>query len=406
MAIDLYPHQTAALNEMRNGCILKGDVGSGKSITALAYYFIKECGGSLKLNGVGDYAEMETSKDLLIITPGKKRDDKEWEKECVPFNLRNERDISFDGVKVTIDSWQNIQKYVDVKDHFVIFDEQRLVGSGAWVKAFYKIAKNNRWIVLSATPGDHWFDYLPIMVANGYYKNRTDFIQQHVVWKPFSKFPKVDRYVDVGRLYKIRKEIIINMPDKRHTKRHIHQTMVPHDKELMEKVIKKRWHVYEERPIKDAGELFQVMRKVVNTDKSRIDEVHKLFDKHPRLIIFYNFKYELESLRTLEASLGVPVAEWNGEKHEAIPEGNSWIYLVQYTAGAEGWNCITTDATVFFSLNYSYKINEQARGRIDRMNTKYTDLYYYVIRSGAMIDQQIWKAITLKQNFNEKEYAF
>lgn len=404
MAIDLYPHQQKAIEELSNGKILDGDVGSGKTITSLAYYFVKECRGQLKVNGTGAPGLMETSKDLYVITTALKRESLDWEKEALPFGLGKHRDLNPDGVKMTVDSWNNIERYLDVKDAFFIFDEQRLVGAGAWVKAFLKIAKHNNFIVLSATPGDVWMDYVPIFLANGFYKNRTEFVHRHVVYKNYMNFLKIDRYVETRHLEKLRAKITVDMPMERHTKRHIKNVLVDYDKEKFDMAAVKRWHVYEDRPIRDISELFTVMRKVVNSDGSRLDAIIELALEHPRLIVFYNYNYELDALRTLTATTGYPVSEWNGHKHEPVPTGDTWIYLVQYTAGAEGWNCITTDATVFYSLNYSYKINQQAKGRIDRMNTPYTDLYYYILRSGSFIDQAIIKSLATKQTFNEKKY--
>lgn len=402
--IDLHPHQITALEKMKNGCILNGDVGTGKSITAVAYYLFKECRGDIRHNGFGDFKPMEKPRDLYIITTAKKRNSLEWEEECAPFGLSTKSELSHSGAKVTVDSWNNIEKYKDVKNAFFIFDEQRVVGWGAWSKAFVKIAHHNKWVLLSATPGDVWMDYLPVFVANGFYKNKTEFTDRHVVWKRFSKFPQIDRYVETGVLLKHVRSITVNMPLTRHTKRHIEYVKVGYDEAKFKRAWKDRWHVYEDRPIKDVSELFLVARKIVNSDTSRLKAISELIDKHPRLIIFYNFNYELEDLRTLGALHGVESAEWNGQKHEEVPNSKRWIYLVQYTAGAEGWNCITTDAIAFFSLNYSYKINHQAKGRIDRMNTPYIDLYYYILKSGAVIDSAILKAITEKKNFNEKNW--
>lgn len=385
--VQLRPHQIEALRKMKNGCILKGGVGSGKTLTALAYY-----------------KKHESDKDIYVITTAKKRDSLDWEREASSLGIGRDADNSVAG-KLTVDSWNNIVRYADVREAFFIFDEQRLVGSGAWVKAFLKLARSNRWILLSATPGDTWMDYVPAFIANGFYKNRTEFIRRHVVYNNFSKFPKIDRYVETGRLEKLRRAILVDMPYARHTKRHERTITVSYDAAIFDKASKHRWHVFEERPIRDVGELFTVLRKVVNLDYSRLGAIMELYEKHPRLIIFYSFDYELEILRTLGKTLGVPVAEWNGHKHQDIPETEKWIYLVQYTAGAEGWNCITTDSVVFYSLQYSYKIFEQAKGRIDRMNTPYTDLYYYVLRTNSMIDRAIWKSLRHKENFSEGKFA-
>lgn len=405
MAVTLGSHQIKAVEEMQNGNILRGGVGSGKSRAALAYYYTNVCGGKLRMNGWGEMEEMTKPRDLYIITTAKKRDDKDWEKEALAFHLSPDPSLSMSGVRVIVDSWNNIMNYIEVKDAFFVFDEQRLVGSGAWVKAFYRIAKDNQWVMLSATPGDNWMDYAPVFIANGFYKNRTEFLRTHVVYNNFSKFPKVDHYVETGRLESLRRRVLVEMPYARHTKRHLRNVVVPYDELKFRRVSKERWHIFEDRPIKDVGELFIVMRKLVNSDPSRLEAIKDLATKHPRLIVFYNFNYELDALRTLREELDIPLAEWNGHKHQPIPEGDRWIYLVQYTAGAEGWNCITTDAIAFYSLNYSYKVFEQAQGRIDRLNTPYTDLYYYIVRSGAMIDQAIMKSLAGKKSFNEKDYV-
>lgn len=405
MAVSLHAHQTKAVENLKNGSILTGGVGTGKTITSIAYYFTKVCGGALKPGGGVSLDRLTDPKDIYVITTAKKRDDLDWEAEAAAFGISTKREFSVGNVQIKVDSWNNIPNYADVKDAFFVFDEQRLVGSGAWVKAFLKIAKANQWIILSATPGDVWMDFCPVFIANGFYKNKTEFITRHVIYSRFSKFPKIDRYVDTGVLLKLRNSILVDMPYDRHTIRHVKHTLVEHNQVLFDKVYKNRWHIYEDRPIRDAGELYRVMRQLCNSDPSRLQKVIELQQKHPRLIVFYNFNYELNALRTLSGLLPqTKISEWNGHKHEPIPTGNQWVYLVQFVAGAEGWNCIETDATVFYSLPYSYKNYEQAQGRIDRLNTPYTDLFYFVFRSKAVIDSMIMKSLNLKRNFNERDY--
>lgn len=404
-AVNLYPHQLDALEKMKNGCVLAGGVGTGKSITSIAYFFTKVCGGDLRINGFGQLEELKAPRDLYIITTAKKRDGKDWEDEALPFGLSNKFELSHSGAQLYVDSWNNVIKYQDVENAFFIFDEQRLVGSGAWVKAFLKIAKKNQWIMLSATPGDNYMDYVPLFIANGFYKNRTEFIRKHVVYSNFSKFPKIDRYVETGVLNKMIRQILVDMPYEKKTIPHVKNVLVKYDEAKFKRIVKDRWHIYEDRPIVDVGELFRVMRKLVNSDPSRLQAVLKLMETHERLIIFYNFNYELETLRTIgDLCPDVEVREWNGQKHEEVPTSDKWVYLVQYSAGAEGWNCVSTNATVFYSLNYSFKINHQAKGRTDRLDTKYIDQYYYILRSTSAIDNAINKSITLKRDFNEKAF--
>lgn len=405
MPITLYDYQIKAIRHMRNGCILCGGVGSGKSRTSLAYYYLENGGNPNSLTG-GDYIPMEDPpKDLYIITTARKRDTLEWDGELSPFLMSTHDDVNLYSNKIIVDSWNNIKKYADVKNAFFIFDEQRVVGSGAWVKAFLKIAKSNQWILLSATPGDSWSDYIPVFIANGFYKNRTEFTREHIVYKRFSKFPQVDRYINTGRLIRLRKRILVDMDFKRQTISHHEDVYVKYNIAMYKDAGKTRWDPYKDEPIENAGVLCYVWRKIVNTDTSRQTALLELIKKHPKAIIFYNFDYELEILKNLNYGDGVEIAEWNGHAHQPIPHGKKWIYLVQYTAGCEGWNCITTDTIIFYSQNYSYKVMEQASGRINRLNTPYTDLYYYHLKSRSGIDLAISKALSKKKNFNEGKFV-
>ena len=401
----LRDYQIDAVKNMKNGCILNGGVGSGKSLTSLSYYYLKNSGDEKFLKG-GKYVPMsDPPKDLYIITTARKRDTLEWEGELAPFLLSVHDDKNIYSNKVVIDSWNNIQKYKDVKNSFFIFDEQRVVGSGAWVKAFLKIAKSNEWILLSATPGDTWMDYIPVFLANGFYKNKTEFIREHVVYSRFCKFPKVDRYINTGRLLRFRREILIDMDFKRETVQHHEDIYAKYDVKMYKDIIKRRWDIWKDEPITNASGLCYALRKVVNTHQSRLDALLDIFSRHNKIIVFYNFDYELEILKDIYYGRDVKVAEWNGHKHEPIPKSKKWVYLVQYTAGAEGWNCIETDTIVFFSQNYSYKIMHQSAGRIDRLNTPYKDLYYYHLKTHSGIDLAISRAIKSKKKFNERAFA-
>ena len=402
--MELRDYQLEAIGKMKNGCILNGGVGSGKSLTSLSYYYLQN-GGSPEFLSGKDYIPMPNPpKDLYIITTARKRDTFEWEGELSHFLLSTHEELNKYDNKVIVDSWNNIQKYKDVEDAFFIFDEQRVVGSGAWVKAFLKIAKKNQWILLSATPGDTWSDYIPVFIANGFYKNKTEFMREHAVFSRFSKYPKIEKYIGTGRLIRQRREILVDMKFERETVQHHYDIYVEYDNKLYKDVMKRRWDIWNDEPITNAGGLCYALRKIVNSHESRSTKLLELFETHQKMIVFYNFDYELEILKSLYFGEGVIVAEWNGHKHEPTPTGNRWVYLVQYTAGAEGWNCITTDTIVFYSLNYSYKIMHQSAGRIDRLNTPYKDLHYYYLKSRSGIDLAIERALNDKRKFNESSF--
>lgn len=387
----LYSHQKEAIDKLRSGSILCGGVGSGKSRTAIAYFLKKELKAS--------------SGKLYIITTAMKRDSLEWDGELGIFGISKHSDVGRDDVEVVIDSWNNIEKYVSVRNSFFIFDEQRVIGKGLWAKAFCKIAKSNRWILLSATPGDTWSDYIPVFVANGFFKNRTEFLKKHVVFSRFSRYPKIERYIYTDKLEELRKQILVEMPMKRDTITIDKNVYSEYDTKMYQMVVNRRWNFEEDRPIVDAAEQCRLLRKIVNSDKSKIDELDKIYKEHSKAIVYYNFNYELDMLKEYCESHDVVYGEYNGHKHDKVPEYKEWMYLVQYSAGSEGWNCIETNTIIFFSLNYSYKIMAQARGRIDRLNTPYHRLYYYSIVSRSSIDYQIQNAILKKKVFNEKAFV-
>lgn len=382
---ELRPHQSSALSRLKSGSILCGSVGSGKSFVAVQYYL-----------------KCQAPKDIYVITTAKKRDSLDWMREFANVSISTSADCTTAGV-LTVDSWNNLGKYKRVANAFFIFDEQRLVGSGGWVKNFLAISKTNSWILLSATPGDTWLEYIPVFLAHGFYKSRTEFKARHVVYKPYMKFPVVDHYMNESHLVNLRDSILVDMPYESHTKRHLIRVKVDHDRDKIREVIRTRWNPFSDQPLRGASEFHAIMRKVVNSDPDRLVQVRRIMMKHPRVIIFYNFDYELEILRTLKGHISV--TEWNGHKHENVPDSEQWVYLVQYSAGAEGWECVGTDAMIFYSQTYSYKLWEQAHGRIDRLHTKFVDLYYYKLVSDARIDLAIQRALESKRNFNERDLS-
>ena len=388
-----------AVNKMSNGCILNGGVGSGKSRTGLYYYF-KEQGGSID----PDYIPMQNPKDLYIITTAMKRDSLEFEGELANFLMSKNPEANFYKNKIVIDSWNNIKKYKDVVGAFFIFDEDRVTGNGTWVKTFLNIARKNKWIILSATPGDTWEQYIPVFVANGFYKNKTEFNREHVIFSRFTKYPKIERYINTGRLLRQRNQILVDMDFNRATVPHHEDIYVNYDILKYKNVMKTRWDPFKNEPIQQASGLCYVLRRIVNEDESRQVALLELLEKHTKAIIFYNFDYELDLLKEICNDGKRKVAEWNGHNHQPVPVGENWVYLVQYTAGAEGWNCVTTDTIIFYSQNYSYKTVTQAAGRIDRLNTRFVDLYYYHFKSKSSIDLAISKALNEKRQFNESRF--
>lgn len=400
--IQLYEHQKKAVEKLHNGSILVGDTGTGKSLTGLAYYFLKVCGGKM----ADGYGYMKWPKNLYIITTARKRDTNEWEDELVNFLLStdDEHNNYIPDAKVVVDSWNNIGKYENVKDAFFIFDEQRLVGYGAWAKTFIKISKNNEWILLSATPGDSWNDYRAVFIANGFFRNKWEFEHNHCVFNPYVKFPVVQRYINTDYLIKCQRQILVRMRYDKKTVKHNIRIFTEYDAEKYNIIFRNKWNPYTNEPCKQVSEVCYALRRVCNEHPSKINEILRIYDMHKKAIIFYNFNYELEMLRQMCKDNGIPFSEWNGQKHEEILKSDSWLYLVQYGAGAEGWNCIVTDTIIFMSQTYSYKMLKQSMGRVDRLNTKFIDLYYYHLLTTSEFDKRILNHLKAKKQFNERSF--
>lgn len=238
MSVGLYDFQLEAVSKMHNGCILCGGVGTGKSRTALGYYY-KENGGDLTSD---TYIPMnDPPQDLYIITTARKRDTHEWLGDMSPYLLSTDEKVNLYSNKVIVDSWNNIDKYKDIAKSFFIFDEQRVVGYGKWSKTFIHIAKHNNWILLSATPGDQWSDYIPVFIANGFYRNKSEFINEHVIYSRFTKYPKIDKYMGIYKLNKLRNQLLVDISVKRHTEPHHIYVRHTYDIKMYRNALKNRW---------------------------------------------------------------------------------------------------------------------------------------------------------------------
>lgn len=397
----LRDYQLDAVKRLHNGAILVGGVGSGKTRTALAWYYISQ-GGSIDGS---KFTEMKGPKDLLVITTARKRDSGDWEAEMAPFGLSPDPKLNKYGNEVTVTSWNQIKKFEDVKDSVILLDEQRLLGYGTWSKTFIKMAKRNTWIMLSATPADRYEDLMVVFICNGFYKNKTDFYSHHCEMNPYTKFPQIKRYHGVQKLERLRSRVLVTMQDERTTERHYHKVSCDYDVFQYKMIGKERWNPYTNKPIRNVSELCQTWRRIANSDPSRGKVVLRLLESYHRIIVFYSYDFERDILLHLKYPKGTKIAEWSGHAHEPVPREGNWVYLAQYTAAAEAWNCVTTNCVVFYSMPYSYRMFEQASGRIDRMNTSYHDLYYYTLTSSSKIDLAIARCLRRKKTFSETRFV-
>ena len=406
MTVVYRPEQIQAVRQLQNGSILAGGVGSGKTLTSLAWYLTSVCNAaSFEKGGSLAKKKVKGSPKLYVITTAKKRDSLEWEEEAARLGLSTDPTCSFTGSSIVVDSWNNIGKYSDREHAVFFFDEQRASGSGRWVKEFLKITRKNTWLLLSATPGDVWMDYLPVFMAHGFFRTRTEFMEDHVIFDRFAKYPKVKRYIGEAKLQRLRRSILVEMPVERHTTRERESVYCDYDRDLYKWVVKNRMDPWTEEPLRDAGGVCRILRKVVSDNDWRSEQAKRILSSNERVIVFYNYNYELDRILAVAESLGLPTAQWNGHRHDAIPAEPRWVYICQYTSAAEGWNCTSTDTVLFWSLNYSWRVTEQCEGRIDRLNTPYSRLKYYFLESHSSIDEAVRRSLSSKKVFNERAFV-
>lgn len=375
----LRPAQRDAVDRMHDGCVLLGRTGSGKTMTALGYWL-----------------KVHAQQDLYVVTTPAKRDAMEWEGDSAKLGqyLPPERVVS----------WNKIKDFEYLESAFVVFDEQRVSGSGKWVKSFLKIAKRNDWILLSATPGDVWIDWLPLFIANGFYRTRTQFTDRHVIWDPHTRYPRIKRYIEEDRLERCQEAICVYLASPNPISRMVHDELVSYDSRKYAEVTRKRWNPFEVRPMMDAGELCRVQRRIVLENVCREEALERLLKGHPRALVFYSYNYELEAIKAVCERLGRSYGQRNGHRHDPVPVSKEpWVYIVQYQS-ADAWNCISTNIAILYSLPYSWRQQEQAMGRIDRMNTPFDELHYYRLMTDSTIDNAILACLDRKETFNERVY--
>lgn len=377
MAVTFKDYQKRAINQMHNGCILCGGVGAGKSLTSLGYI-----------------DKVYPSGTVYIITPARKRNTGEW------FDDIRKNDM--DETRFVVDSWNNLSKYKDVKDAFFLFDEQKVSGKGTWAKSLIRIAKSNQWILLSATPGDTYDDYATVLIANGFVRNRTTWYDEYCVTKSQPFFHIVD-HKNKDVIDMMIRRIFIKM-DYQSDKKRIERVIPIQARSAGEEkeILMTHKAPGAQMPFTTFAAAIAYVRMNCYDKSKKTEALRKIIEKHKKIIVFYNFLSEKLEIERAAIDANVTINFYNGQRHDPIPDTDEWVYGVQYNSGAEAWNCITTNAMVFYSPNYSYKTMEQAHGRIDRVNSPYECLYYYMLLNELNIDNKVMNALSSKKDFNEK----
>lgn len=122
-----------------------------------------------------------------------------------------------------------------------------------------------------------------------------------------------------------------------------------------------------------------------------------------RVIVFYNFKEELEKIEDMCIRMERPISVVNGQNKDlkAYENESNSITLIQYQAGAMGLNLQKSNKIIYFSLPLSSELFEQSKKRIHRIGQKKSCMYYYLITENT-IEEKIFEVLSMRKDFTNK----
>lgn len=134
-------------------------------------------------------------------------------------------------------------------------------------------------------------------------------------------------------------------------------------------------------------------------NKEKLSALKDLVDStEDRLIVFYNFNSELESiLKVLEN----PYSVVNGKVKDlyAYENFNDSITFIQYQAGAMGLNLQKANKIIYFTPPLSSELFEQSKKRIHRIGQE-QPCFYYQLKCG--IENKIYDTLEMRRNYTNE----
>lgn len=119
-----------------------------------------------------------------------------------------------------------------------------------------------------------------------------------------------------------------------------------------------------------------------------------------RLIVFYNFTSELNSMIDICIKADKPYSIVNGETKVLTQYENfsNSVTFVQYQAGAMGLNLQKANKIIYYSLPESSALFEQSKKRIHRVGQKNNCLYYILICRNS-VEESIYATLEKRRDY-------
>lgn len=139
-------------------------------------------------------------------------------------------------------------------------------------------------------------------------------------------------------------------------------------------------------------------------NKDKLEAFKDLLEStNDRLIVFYNFNNELDTLKHVCDALGRAYSIINGQVKDlyAYENKRDSVTLVQYQAGAMGLNLQKSCRICYFSPPLSSELFEQSKKRIHRLGQQNTCFYYYLTCKSS-IEEKIYKTLEMRCDYTNK----
>ena len=138
-------------------------------------------------------------------------------------------------------------------------------------------------------------------------------------------------------------------------------------------------------------------------NNEKLNAFRDLFEStDDRLIVFYNFKNELDALVSILNTSERPYSVINGDTKDLSAYENSEdsVTLIQYQAGSMGLNLQKANKIVYFTPPLSSEMFEQSKKRIHRIGQDRTCFYYYLICRNS-VEEKIYRTLAMRRDYTE-----